>query len=77
MAVELPVMRAATQKYRSTDISGHYADMARALGGYGERVTRPNEIIPAINRAIRKTQEGVPVLLEFLTAKEIEYSMFK
>jgi acetolactate synthase-1/2/3 large subunit len=77
MAVELPVMRAATEKYRSTDISGHYADMARALGGYGERVTRPNEIIPAINRAIRKTQEGVPVLLEFLTAKEIEYSMFK
>jgi len=77
MAVELPVMRAATQKYRSTDISGHYADMARALGGYGDRVTRPNEIIPAINRAIRKTQEGVPVLLEFLTAKEIEYSMFK
>jgi acetolactate synthase-1/2/3 large subunit len=77
MAVELPVMRAATEKYRSTDISGHYADMARALGGYGERVTRPNEIIPAINRAIHKTQEGVPVLLEFLTAKEIEYSMFK
>jgi acetolactate synthase-1/2/3 large subunit len=77
MAVELPVMRAATEKYRSTDISGHYADMAQALGGYGERVTRPNEIIPAIHRAIRKTQEGVPVLLEFLTAKEIEYSMFK
>jgi len=77
MAVELPVMRAATEKYRSTDISGHYADIARALGGYGERVTRPSEIIPAINRAIRKTQEGVPVLLEFLTAKEIEYSMFK
>jgi acetolactate synthase-1/2/3 large subunit len=40
-------------------------------------VTQPAEIIPAIKRAIRKTQEGVPVLLEFLTAKEIEYSMFK
>lgn len=77
MAMELPVMPVSTQKFRSTDISGNYADMARAFGGYGERVTRPGEIIPAIQRAIRKTQEGVPVLLEFLTAKEIEYSFFK
>ena len=77
MAVELPVMRAATQKYRSTDISGHYADMARAFGGYGERVSRPGEIIPAIKRAIQKTQEGFPALLEFLTAKEIEFSIFE
>jgi len=77
MAVELPVMQVATQKYRSTDISGNYADMARAFGGYGERVTEPGEVIPAINRAIRKTREGVPVLLEFLTAKEIQYSMFR
>jgi len=77
MAVELPVMQVATQKYRSTDISGNYADMARAFGAYGERVTQPGEIIPAIQRAIRKTQEGVPVLLEFLTAKEIEYSIIK
>jgi acetolactate synthase-1/2/3 large subunit len=77
MAIEIPIMQVATQKYRSTDISGNYADMARAFGGYGERVTQPSEIIPAIRRAIRKTQEGVPVLLEFLTAKEIKYSTFK
>jgi len=77
MAMELPVMKVATEKYRSTDISGNYADMARAFGGYGERVTQPGEIIPAITRGIRKTQEGVPVLLEFLTGKEIEFSVFK
>jgi thiamine pyrophosphate-dependent acetolactate synthase large subunit-like protein len=77
MAIEIPIMQVATQKYRSTDISGNYADMARAFGGYGERVTQPGEIIPAIRRAIRKTQEGVPALLEFLTAKEIKYSTFK
>ena len=35
MAVELPVMQVATQKYRSTDISGNYADMARAFGAMG------------------------------------------
>ncbi|MEK7220426.1 MAG: thiamine pyrophosphate-requiring protein, partial [candidate division NC10 bacterium] len=71
MAMELPVMQVATEKYRSTDISGNYAEMARAFGGYGERVTQPGEIIPAIRRGIRKTQEGIPVLLEFITAKEI------
>jgi acetolactate synthase-1/2/3 large subunit len=77
MAIELPVMKVATQKYRSTDISGHYADMARAFGGYGERVTRPGEIIPAIKRGIQKTLEGTPALLEFITAKEIGYSIFQ
>ncbi len=77
MAIELPIMKVSTEKYRSTDISGNYADMAKAFGGYGERVTSPAEIIPAIKRGIRKTQEGTPVLLEFLTQKEIEFSIFK
>jgi acetolactate synthase-1/2/3 large subunit len=76
MAMELPVMKMATEKYRSTDISGNYADMAKAFGGYGERVTEPAEIIPAIRRGIRKTQEGIPVLLEFLTSKELACSRF-
>ncbi len=71
------MMKVATEKYRSTDISGHYADMARAFGGYGERVSEPAEIIPAIKRAVRKTQEGTPALLEFITEKEIQFSMFK
>jgi acetolactate synthase-1/2/3 large subunit len=76
MAMELPVMQVATEKYRSTDISGNYADMATAFGGYGERVTNPNQIVPAIKRGIEKTKEGTPVLLEFITSQEIEYSRF-
>ena len=76
MAIELPIMPVSTEKYRSTDISGHYADMAKSFGGYGERVERPEDIIPAIQRGIEKTQEGVPALLEFITAQEIEFSLF-
>jgi acetolactate synthase-1/2/3 large subunit len=76
MAIELPLMPVSTEKYRSTDISGNYADLARALGGYGERVTEPSEIVPAIRRGIEKTQEGTSALLEFITAKEIQYSVF-
>ena len=76
MAIELPIMRTATKKYRSTDISGNYAEFANALGGYGERITEPSEIIPAIRRGIAKTEEGVPTLLEFITSQEQEISRF-
>lgn len=76
MAIEIPIMPVSTEKYRATDISGHYADMAKAFGGYGERVTTPDQIVPAIRRGIQKTQEGVPALLEFITAKETSVSVF-
>ena len=74
MAIELPVMPISTEKYRSTDISGDYADMARAFGGYGERVTDPGEIRLALQRGIEATENGQPALLEFITDKEITFS---
>ena len=74
MAIELKVMPISTEKYRSTDISGNYAAMARAFGGYGERVERPEDIVPAIRRGIEQTRNGTPVLLEFITSKETEVS---
>jgi thiamine pyrophosphate-dependent acetolactate synthase large subunit-like protein len=74
MAIELPIMPNATQKYRATDISGDYAAFARALGGYGERVTEVSEIVPAIKRGIEQTQQGRPALLEFMTAQETRIS---
>ena len=76
MAIELKVMKTATQKYRSTDISGNYAEFAKALGGYGERVSDPDDIVPAIRRAVAKTREGTPALLEFITEKAEDFSMF-
>ena len=75
MAIELPVMPVATEKYRATDISGDYAAFARAMGGYGERVTEPGEIVPAIRRALKAVEDGTPALLEFITAKEITFSL--
>jgi len=71
MAIELPIMGVSTEKYRATDISGNYAEFARALGGYGERITEPHEIVPAIRRGIEQTEKGVPALLEFITSKEL------
>ena len=76
MAIELKVMPVSTEKYRSTDISGDYAAMARAFGGYGERVTNPGDIVPAIRRGIEQTKKGVPALLEFITSQEVSISSF-
>ena len=50
--------------------------MARAFGGYGERVTKPEDIIPAIKRGIAQTEAGTPALLEFITSKEISISSY-
>jgi len=74
MAIELPIMEVATEKYRSTDISGNYADMAKAFGGYGERVTDSNDIVAAIARGIDATKNGQAALLEFITEKELSVS---
>ncbi len=57
-----------------TPFSGDFADVGKALGGYGERVEDPAEVAPALERAIEKTEEGTPALLEFITAKETELS---
>lgn len=76
MAIELKVMPVSTEKYRSTDISGNYADLARSLGCYGERVADVGEIVPAIKRGIEQTEQGHPVLLEFITGKEVAISTY-
>lgn len=74
MAIELPVMPDATERYRATDISGNYAEFARSLGAYGERITSPTEIREAILRGVEATKNGQPALLEFMTGKETRAS---
>ncbi|HEY3518118.1 MAG TPA: thiamine pyrophosphate-requiring protein [Gammaproteobacteria bacterium] len=74
MATEDDDMVLSRQKYGSTDISGNYSEFAKAMGGYGERVTDPDQVLHALVRGIRMTQEGTPVLLEFITAREKTFS---
>ena len=74
MAIELPIMPVATDKYRATDISGDYAAFARSLGCHGERVVEAADIVPALRRAIAATEAGQPALIEFITEKETEVS---
>lgn len=76
MAMELPIMKVSTEKYRSTDISGDYTAFAKAMGGYAERIERPEDIVPAIRRGIAATEAGQPALLEFITCQEIVASRY-
>jgi thiamine pyrophosphate-dependent acetolactate synthase large subunit-like protein len=76
MACELPQLPVSTKKFRSTDISGNYADFAKALGGYGERVTKPQDIKAAIKRGIEQMKKGKPALLEFITKQETRASRY-
>ena len=76
MAIELDVMPVAGAKYGSTDISGNYAEMAKAFGGYGERVSDPARDQGRPSGApSRATEAGQPALLEFLTSKEQAFSL--
>ena len=74
MAIEIPIMPVSQEKYGAIEISGHYADMAKAFGGYGERVTDPNDIVAALERGIAATRNGQAALLEFITSQEIDIS---
>ena len=50
--------------------------LAKTLGGYGERVEDPQEIVPAIGRAREAMSSGGPALLEFLTKEENALSRY-
>jgi acetolactate synthase-1/2/3 large subunit len=77
MAMENKIMALSNKKYRTTDISGNYADFATALGAHGERVTDPAQIVDALKRGIAATEDGRPALLEFITNTEKAYSTFE
>jgi acetolactate synthase-1/2/3 large subunit len=51
-------------EFRDTD----YAAIARAFGAHGERVTAPEEIVPAIRRA---AESGKPALVDLVVSREI------
>lgn len=70
MAVETEHMKTSHGLFRTRDLLGNYADMAKAMGGWSERVADPAQIKDAIVRARKVTASGRAALLEFVTAQE-------
>jgi acetolactate synthase-1/2/3 large subunit len=74
MAIETHAMALSHERYRARDLGGNYANIARDLGGWSERVEDPSEIGDAILRARRQNDEGRAALLEFVTSQEQGFS---
>jgi len=74
MAVEVPHMELSNDRFGSRGLYGRYADMARAMGGWSERVDDPKDVGPALERARKATEDGNSALLEFVTSSEMAKS---
>ena len=51
--------------------SPHFADVARDFGAYGERITRVDEVEPALRRAF---DSGKPAVIEAMVSREYPYT---
>jgi acetolactate synthase-1/2/3 large subunit len=74
MAIETDHMTLSHSMYRTRDIGGNYAGIARELGGWSERVEHPGQLKEAFLRAREQTENGRAALLEIITSEEVEFS---
>lgn len=63
-------MPIATEKYGANRITGSYAPIAEALGGYGECVSEPDELRAALLRGLHRVRAGQAALIEVVTHEE-------
>ncbi len=66
-------MPTASERFGANRLSGSYAAVATALGAHAERVERPDDVVPAILRAVAASREGQPAVLEMITKEEPIY----
>jgi len=74
MAIETHAMAFSHEKFRTRDLGGNYANLARDLGGWSERVVSPADVGGAILRARKANENGDAALLEFITSAETAFS---
>ena len=66
----------ATENWKSNELGGIYSDTAKSLGAHGERIHNPDEIGPAMTRAVEAANSGQPALLEMITKEEENISTY-
>jgi len=66
----------ALEKYDVKRLSGQFSEVAQAMGAYSEKITDPQEIVPALKRGLAAVEGGKATVLEFITCDEGEYSKF-
>jgi thiamine pyrophosphate-dependent acetolactate synthase large subunit-like protein len=63
-------MPRAVERYGSNRLAGEYAALGRAMGAHGETATTPQELGPALERAIAAVRDGRTALVEVMTHEE-------
>jgi thiamine pyrophosphate-dependent acetolactate synthase large subunit-like protein len=66
----------ASDRFGSNELGGQYAVVAEGLGAYAQKVTTPDQLAPAIQRAIAANQGGKPALIEVMTKAEEKISRY-
>jgi thiamine pyrophosphate-dependent acetolactate synthase large subunit-like protein len=67
----------ASEHYNLNRQSGDYAKVAEGLGGYAEKVEKPDDIIPAMQRAKKAVDSGQAALVEIITLEELAFSLYR
>ena len=60
----------AAEHWGSNKLGGDYAKIAEGLGAYSEKVDSPDQVGPAILRALEATKKNQPAVLEMMTKEE-------
>ncbi len=76
MAMERGVMPAAIERFAGHTLGGNYRDVAAALGVMAQRVERPDQFLPALEKAIAATGAGQPALIECMTKESTDFSRY-
>ncbi|MCZ6632850.1 MAG: thiamine pyrophosphate-requiring protein [bacterium] len=66
----------ASDVWDSNKLGGEYAKVAEGLGAASERVDDPNQLAPAIQRALEANANGQPALIEVMTKAEETISRY-
>ncbi|HAC34763.1 MAG TPA: hypothetical protein DCF45_09625, partial [Gammaproteobacteria bacterium] len=78
MGIEMLYPRGIAQKTNvhygaAIDTTINYAVMAETVGGYGEEVSDPKQIRPALDRAFAALEEGKPAILDVKLGDDMEF----
>jgi len=67
----------ASEQYNLNRQTGDYVKIAEGLGGYSERVEKPDDLVPALQRAKESIDSGKAALLEVITREELDFSIYQ
>ena len=76
MAIERGHMPYSAEAYGALDQGGDYSKIAEALGAWGRRVEKLDDLLPSLKEAIEITKTGQPALLECIVKEGYDFSKY-